>query len=119
MAPKKAEISTCILVCIGIEYSYETRKQKGRAGSTANTSSPYAGEHTSHTAENYCAKTYFTSFPGVLQGGNYRLVCVASSGVGISPCAAFVVSAGKPKGAGSVPPPRAVLLRKRTRRVTT
>jgi len=53
---------------------------KGRAGSTTNTSSPYAGDITSHTADIYCAKTYFTSFPHVLQEGNYRIgVCVASA----------------------------------------
>jgi len=54
-------------------------------------------------------KTYFNSFPPVLQGEIIG-VCVASSGVGKNPCAAFVVSAGTPWGAGEDLPPKQVPL---------
>ena len=43
-------------------------------------------------------KPYFTSFPRILQEGNWTGACVASAVQGTEPCAAFVVSTGMPLG---------------------
>ena len=57
---------------------HEITEAKGRARRVAPPHAPMQDEYASHTAEIYCAKTYFTSFPPILQGGEIG-VCVASA----------------------------------------